>query len=136
MVDKKIVLCGVLVGVYLNVLAVLPFLNLDYFVWIAVLTVYSVISFPLVAYFWDLSDLAFLAKIRFFFLGFGLISAAFSVLYSTMFFIGDFESFFVDNSIISLVNGLPVVGFLTSLVIISLFFLAGQSRYPKTGNLN
>jgi hypothetical protein len=51
--ERKIAFCGILVGVYLNVLIVLPFLDLQYLLWVSTLTVYSVIAFPLVAYLWD-----------------------------------------------------------------------------------
>ena len=86
--EKKIAFCGILVGVYLNVLIVLPFLDLQYLLWVSALTVYSVIAFPLVAYLWDSSKLALTMKIRRFFVGLGLISIMFSMIYGIAFFVG------------------------------------------------
>jgi len=86
--EKKIVFCGILVGVYLNVLIVLPFLRLQYLLWVSALTIYSVIAFPLLAYLWDSAKLALTIKIRQFLVGLGLISIIFSMIYGIAFFVG------------------------------------------------
>ena len=88
MYEKKIAFCGILVGIYLTVLIVLRFLDLQYLLWVSALTIYSVIAFPLVAYLWGSSKLGLTLKIRRFFVGFGLILIIFSMVYGIAFFMG------------------------------------------------
>ena len=82
LIFKKVtfVLSGGLVGIYFNILYVLPFLCPTY-VWGFGLIAYLAVSFPVVAYIWDATTLRLVVKLRLFFSGMCVTSIIFALTY-------------------------------------------------------
>ncbi len=119
----KFVSCGVLLGVYFNILHTLPFMRPKDVWWVFALVAYIAVALPIVVHLWDSNRSEIIVKTRFFFFGMSLVSAVFAVVYLVEVFVGNFACTVLANPLYFPISRVPMISFPVSLAIVGLSVL-------------
>ena len=119
--QRKLVGCGILLGVYLNIFHALPFIEASDFMWVFVLIFYIAIVLPVFAHLWDSNKLKSDVKARLLFFGLTLASIVSALIYLGEAFLGNHVFNILANPAHFAISQIPVTSFIVSLSIAGLF---------------